>query len=272
VSIHPVNDAMKKFALLVAVLCIWSVRFASGQLPGQSLFDNSRIHEIKITSVYESMVDTLTANYVLSFGLGQMQLREIPYAPALLSIDGTAMDTLGIRYKGFNSWWSSVKKPIKVDIDKYRKDQKYDGLVKFNLHNGSGDPTFIRENTIYKMLRCVGIKAPRTAYAKVYIDTTYIGLYRIVEQVDNTFLDLNFGNHDGNLYAQQSKGSAGFSLSWLGDAQENYYPSLALENHQKQNDWSALIHFLDVLNNTPDATFRNEILSVFEVDDFINII
>jgi hypothetical protein len=263
---------MKKFVLLAAVLCIWSIRFASGQVPGQSLFDNSIVHEIKITSLYESLVDTLTSNYVLSFGLGQMQLREIPYAPALLTIDGTAIDTLGLRYKGFNSWWSSVKKPIKVDIDKYRKDQKYDGLAKFNLHNGSGDPTFIRENTIYKMLRSLGVKAPRTAYAKVYIDTMYMGLYRIVEQVDNTFLDLNFGNHDGNLYAQQSKGSAGFPLSWLGNAREDYYPSLALENHQKQNDWSALIHFLDVLNNSPDETFRNEILPVFAVDEFLQIL
>lgn len=254
------------------IFCILSIHISFGQTPGNLLFDNSKIHEIKIISLFEALPDTLTTNYVLSFGIGQMQIRDIPYAPTLLMIDGTAIDTLGIRFKGFNSWWSSIKKPFKVDINKYKKDQKYDGLSKFNLHNGAGDPSFIRENINYKILRSLGIKAPRTSYAKVFIDTAYMGLYRIVEQVDNTFLDVNFGIHDGNLYSQQSKGSGGFPLDWRGNSQESYYESLELENHTKINDWSALVHFLDVLNNARDDEFRNAILPIFDVDEYLQIL
>lgn len=263
---------MKKTYFLFITLCMVYAGISVGQLPGDQLFDNSKIHEIKIVSLKENLRDTLEANYVMSFGMNQIQTREIPYTTAQLIIDGTALDTLGIRYKGFNSWWHSVKKPIKIDINRYKPDQEYNGLKKFNLHNGSGDPSFIRENINYKLLRLLGIKAPRTAFAKVFLDTAYLGLYRIVEQVDNAFLDNNFGNHDGNLYKQQSKGTAGFSLAWLGNNQELYNQSISLENHQNKNDWSDFIHFLDILNNTTDKQFRDSILAVFDVDEYLQIL
>jgi hypothetical protein len=242
-----------------------------GQNPGEQLFSNSKIHEIRITGPSESLSETLTENYVLSFGIGQRQIRKIPYSPALLSIDGTAIGTIGIRHKGFNSWWNSVKKPIKIDLNRY-SDLAYDGLVKFNLHNGSGDPSFIRESISYSLLRSLGIPAPRTAYAKVFIDDTYFGLYHLVEQIDNTYLDAHVGNHEGNLYVQESKGAGGFGLDWISDDQQDYYDSLELENHQNDNDWSFLIHFLDVLNHAPENTFRQDIQTVFDVSEYLQIL
>lgn len=263
---------MKNFYLvsILIQICLGSELMA--QIPGSRLFDNSKIHEIKIVSLRENLRDTLEANYILSYGINQMQTRDIPYTSAKLIVDGTPLDTLGIRYKGFNSWWHSVKKPIKIDINKYKRDQEFDGLKKFNLHNGSGDPSFIRENISYKLLRTLGIKVPRTAYAKVFVDDDYIGLYRIVEQVDNTFLDVNFGNHDGNLYKQQSKNTSGFSMTWRGADQESYYESVSLENHDNKNDWSGFIHFLDLLNNSTDEEFRNAILTVFDVDEYLQVL
>ncbi|HSO85403.1 MAG TPA: CotH kinase family protein [Draconibacterium sp.] len=263
---------MKKLYFLNVVFFIVFINAAVGQVPGNKLFDNARIHEIQIVPLCENLRDTLETNYLLSFGMNQFQIREIPYTPAKLIVDGTVLDTLGIRYKGFNSWWHSVKKPIKIDINKYKSDQEYDGLKKFNLHNGSGDPSFIRENIDYKILRLLGIKAPRTSFAKVYIDTAYIGLYRIVEQIDNTFLDGNFGNHNGNLYKQQAVGTAGFSLQWLGNKQDAYYKSISLENHENKNDWSDFIHFLDILNNSTDKQFRDSILTVFDVDEYLQVL
>jgi len=263
---------MKKLYIIYFACNILFINLSKGQVPGDQLFDNSIIHEIKIVSLFENLRDTLESNYMMSFGMNQFQIRDIPYAPAKLIVDGIILDTLGIRYKGFNSWWHSVKKPIKIDLNRYKSGQEYDGLKKFNLHNGSGDPTFIRENIDYKILRSLGIKAPRTSYAKVFVDTSYIGLYRVVEQIDNTFLDVNFGNHNGNLYVQEAIGTAGFSMRWEGSNQETYYKSISLENHQKENDWSEFIHFLDVLNNTSDKQFRDSILSVFDVDEYLQIL
>lgn len=263
---------MRKFLFLILLSRVVFVNFSLGQVPGNQLFDNGRIHQIKIVSLFENLADTLTSNYMLSFGMNQFQIRDIPYAPSKLIVDGTVLDTLGIRYKGFNSWWHSVKKPIKIDINRYKTGQEYDGLKKFNLHNGSGDPSFIRENMDYKILRSLGIKAPRTSYAQVFLDTAYLGLYRVVEQVDNTFLDINFGNHSGNLYVQEAQGTAGFNMGWEGSGQEAYYESISLENHRNRNDWSGFIYFLDVLNNISDKEFRDSISSVFEVEEYLQIL
>jgi hypothetical protein len=263
---------MGKFLfLLVTNIQLW-LCLAYSQVPGDQLFDNTHIHEIKIIPLFENLPDTLTNNYIFSFNFNQTQIRSIPYAKAKLIIDGTVLDTLGIRYKGFNSWWQSVKKPIKIDLNKYNPDQGYDGIKKFNLHNGSGDPSFIRENTDYKILRSLGIEAPRTAYARVFMDTAYAGLYRIVEQVDNVFLDVNFGNHDGNLYVQQSSNSAGFQLDWRGAGPNEYSGSIALENHQKTDDWTDLIHFLDILNNSSDETFADSMVALFDVDEYLQVL
>lgn len=263
---------MKIKYLLNVLFFIVSINISVGQVPGNSLFDNTKIHEIRIVTLYENFRDTLEQNYLLSFGMNQFQIQDIPYAPAKLIVDDIVLDTLGIRYKGFNSWWSSIKKPIKIDINKYKSDQEYDGLKKFNLHNGSGDPSFIRENIDYKILRLLNIKAPRTSFVKVFVDTAYIGMYRIVEQIDNTFLDSNFGNHDGNLYKQQAVGTAGFSLQWLGNRQEDYFKFISLDNHENKNDWSGFIHFLDILNNTSDKQFRDSILTVFDVYEYLQVL
>lgn len=263
---------MKKCWLFCLLFNMLYISYSVAQIPGERLFDNSVVHEIKIVSLKEGLPDTLQSNYVLSFGMNQIQTREIPYTSAKIIIDGMALDSIGLRQKGFNSWWRSVKKPLKVDLNRYKSGQQYDGLKKFNLHNGSGDPSFIRENLNYRILRSMGLKAPRTSYAKVYIDTAYLGLYRVVEQIDNAFLDVNFGNHQGNLYKQHAKGAGGFSLEWMGNSQQEYSRYVTLENHKSGNDWSDLIHFLDVLNNTPDKDFKEAITKVFDVEAFLQVL
>jgi hypothetical protein len=263
---------MQKLLCLLAVCAVGLIRPCLGQVPGENLFNNSGIHVIRMVPYYSNLRDTLETNYMQSFGMNQFQIRDIPYAPVKLIIDGTLVDSLGIRYKGFNSWWHSVKKPIKIDINRYNRDQVYDGLKKFNLHNGSGDPSFVRENISYKILMELGVRTPRTSYAQVYLDTAYQGLYRVVEQIDNTFLDAFYHGHQGNLYVQEAQGTAGFSMGWEGADQAAYYESLSLENHKTENDWSAFIHFLDVLNNTSDRDFRDSILSVFDVYEYLRVV
>lgn len=254
-------------------LCSFALALLLG-LPvrGQSIFDSSQVHVVNIISLYNGLQDTLTSDYILSFDFFQHQIRDIPYTYCKIELDGTLLDTIGIRHKGFNSWWSSPKKPMKLDLNRFKKGQNYQGLKKLNLHNRAGDPTFLRENLSYELLRKMGIPAPRTSFARVYFDGQYAGLYRLVEQVDNEFLDAHFGDHKGNLYKQNSSGSAGYNLEWLGSQQENYYPQYEPENHNNENNWSTLVHFVDVLNNTPDQNFVDSIVAVFDVESFLRVL
>ena len=82
-------------------------------------------------------------------------------------------------------------------------------------------------------------------FARVYIDSVYWGFYSLVEHVDKVFLDTWFGDNDGNLYKAEKS-----TLEWSGPDQDNYAEDLELKTNEKENDWSGLIHFLDVLNNS----------------------
>jgi hypothetical protein len=259
---------MNRTIICLTTCCLLFTSTLFCQINGKKLFDNNQIHKIELIPLYQNLYDTLIEYYIKSFDFNNIQIRDIPYAPAKLVIDDILFDTVGVRCKGFNSWWNSSKKPLKIDLNKYKPDQQYDGLKKINLHNSSGDPSFIRENLCYKMLNMLGINVPRTAYAKVYIDTAYLGLYRLVEQVDNAFLDVRYGNHDGNLFVCTNNSY----LDWMGNYPEFYNQAFSLENHQSRNDWSGFIHFIDVLNNTPDKDFRDSILTVFDVDEFLQIL
>ncbi len=256
---------MKTNTILLLLLFFLSSK-TSAQTPGVNLFDDSFVHEIRLTSYYSGFWDTLTLNYLFSFNFNQQQIRDIPYAPAIISVDGMVRDSAGVRHKGFNSWWSSGKKPMKIDLNEYKSGQKLDKEKKFNLHNGAADPTMLRENLSYRILREMGIKAPRTAFAAVYLDDQYIGLYRLVEQVDNTFLDVNYGNHAGNLYEQHSPGSGGFDLSWLGNDPAAYSNNIQKVNNEAANDWTDLLHLLEVLQTNPAA-----LNTVFDVPEFLKV-
>ncbi len=244
--------------VLVLILILISGAFASGE----DLFDNSRLHEIKFYSDFTNLEDTLTANYQSAYeivwGQSPKQISSIPEAIVHVVIDGQRVDSVGLRQKGNNSYAASPKKSLKLDFNEFVKDGSYDGLKKINLHNSSTDPTFMRENRSLQLMIEMGITAPRTAFAKVYFNDEYRGLYRLVEQIDNTFLDRHFGNHEGNLYKRHD------------------YPEtvdgIVKKNHKKLDDWSDYESFKALLNESNDETFKNNIELYFEVFDYLKIL
>ena len=193
------------------------------------------------------------------------------YLPARITIDGNTLDTVGVRQKGFFSNWGafgSYKKPLKVDINEFVSGQKYDGLKKFNLQNGFGDPSVMRDMLSYDLMRRTGAAAPRSAYAGVYLNQKYWGLYLMVEQVDKTFLDNNFSSKQGNLY----KAISSCHLDWQGTNPENYKDELELKTNEAEDDWSDMIRLLRILSFSSANNFVDSIDAIFEVEEFLKIL
>ncbi len=250
-------------SLLLYILIISNVQAQS--TAGDQLFDDSFVHEIRVNFFTTSFFDTLESNY-------QKQLADISgqtriYIPAQIQIDGLTLDTIGFREKGIKSNYSTetTKKPFKIDINEFVKGQKYDGLKKINLQNGYSDPSIMRDKLSYDILRRAGLKAPRSAYAKLYFNDTYWGLYLMVEQIDKVFVKQNFSSKAGNLY----KCINNTSLSWLGNNADDYAIYLHKKNNKTENDWTDLIHFIDVINNTPIAEIEDSVDTYFNIGDFI---
>ncbi|EDP69509.1 hypothetical protein FBALC1_00105 [Flavobacteriales bacterium ALC-1] len=228
-----------------------------------SLFDNTIIHEIKISSTDSNLWQNLTDDY--NNGIAS---DNIPYRSVTIEIDGFIMSSVGIRQKGVssNTTVSTTKKPLKLNFGKFVDGQKYDGVKKINLGNGVGDPAIIKDKLAYNMLRYHGIPSPRVSHAKVYIQGQYWGTYALIEQIDKRYLKRNFATDNGNLW--KNKGNN--DLSWQGTDINNY--PFELQTNEEENNWSKFIEFVNVINNSSDADFKNDLENVFHVDEYLRIL
>ena len=252
--------------LMLILICCFVFTTTRAQTTGNQLFDNS-LHEIKIYFQEDDFWQILTDNYEQGAWGGI----PIPYLLATkIIIDGIETDSVGVRQKGFSSHFSSndFKKSLKIDLDRFVESQTFDGLKKINLHNGVGDPSFLRDVLCYDMIRTTGIPAPRTAHTRLYLNDIYWGVYLVVEQIDKTFLSEHFSDNDGNLY----KNIGWSSLHWAGNNPEPYQQDFELKTNETENDWSDFIELVDVINNSTDEAFPQSIQQVFNVPGYLRVL
>ena len=250
---------MIKYLLSTMAFVFLSV-FSFGQDAGDALFDGDLLHEIEFTFTQNGYLQTMERDIVQNFG------GDVPYIMADVTINGELIDSVGVRFKGFTSFpFESDKKPFKIDFNEFVEGKEFDGLRKLNLNNGTGDPAMHRDVLCYKMLRDIGVKAPRTAWARLSINGNYWGLYQLIEQVDKDFLQSNFSNADGNLF--KNKGWSHFE--WLGTNQSAYDAIFDLKTNRLEDDWTGFIDLMDFLNNSSQAAFASGIEEKFNVDLFL---
>lgn len=242
-----------KYLLFIPLFFLFGFE-SKAQQPGDIFFNQPLIHEIKLNFWQSAYWDSLTANYSTD-----------TYMKCSVEIDGITIDTIGAKFKGNSSYNNpSDKKPFKLDLNDYISSANIDGLKKLNLNNGFKDPSFLREKLTLDFYNEHGIVAPRCAYAKVFINNTYWGLYTVVEEVDKTFLDGRFADNDGNLF----KGDPQGDLKWINNQASSYYPKYELHTNETQNNWSDLVNFIKQVNS-PAGMFYDSLNAVFHSDDFL---
>jgi CotH kinase protein len=75
------------------------------------------------------------------------------------------------------------------------------GMERLNLKAMFNDASQMRESMAWRLFEKAGVPASRHTYAKLGINSIYLGLFSLVEQVDGRFLRDHFGKNDrGNLY------------------------------------------------------------------------
>lgn len=207
------------------------------QNAGDAFFSSWTVHEIRFNFQQAGYWDSLKMNYTLD-----------AYMSCDVSIDGVPFPDSGVKFKGNSSYNNqSNKKPFRIDFAEYVEDREFDGLKKLVLNNAFKDPTFLREKLMLDFMNAHGMAAPRATFTRLYINGHYWGLYSVVEDVNKTFLDDRFDNKGGNLF----KGDPHGALNWKGAQQNLYEGDYELKTNETENDWSDLIRFIDVLNNTP---------------------
>jgi spore coat protein H len=218
-----------------------------------------------------------------AFGGGDITPENPTWVPATIEFEGTTWTNVGVRYKGnssLTSGWRSgtLKLPLKLDFDEFEDDypeiddQRFYGFKQLSLANGFSDASFLRDTATYAILEEAGLPAAKTAFYEVILDygkgPVTLGLYTMIEVVDDTVIERYFGSDDGNIY--EAEGSA---ASFATSTYDQIEQSFLKENNQDEADWSDIEALFDVLHSeqrtTDPATWRTNLESVFDVDGFL---
>lgn len=236
-----------------------------------TFFDDSYVHDLYIRFDNADWYTVLYNSHAND--------AEDPYFPADFECDGIVIENVGVRFKGNSSFrGSGVKKSLKIDFDEYDEDNaelNFYGLKKLNLNNNTNDPTMLHEKLFLDFASNFLAGVGRAVHTNVYINGELWGLYTAVEQIDKTFVQSRFGSdEDGNLYKGEAsddldnpQGSFGSDLTWLGDDETAYDDFYQLKTNETAYDYSGLVEFIDVLNNTPTADLPESIEPLLDVDD-----
>ena len=174
-----------------------------------TVFVADRVHRIEL-EVDEAAYDELAKG--TSF-LGTFN--DYQEVTAALSIDGVAFPAVGLRRKGSASTDPlGGKPPFKVDLNHAVPGTRFRTLKAFNLHNGKvNDPTLVHEYLSYRLARESGLAAPRVGWAVVTLNGLDYGIYALVEQHDDVFVERNFpGAGEQGVVLEPNESGDG---SWL---------------------------------------------------------
>ena len=134
--------------------------------------------------------------------------------PARLKVGTEQVGAVGLRYKGSTGTLQQVlverqtegfmpKLSLKIAFDHVVESQRFCGLRRLNFHSMILDRSLMRDRLCYEVFREAGFAAPRCSHAMVVINGKNMGLYAMVEQIDQAFAEDRFGDRArGILYKE----------------------------------------------------------------------
>jgi spore coat protein CotH len=170
------NDA--RAGLLAAV--ILAVASSATAQSADDVFNSDVLHDLRLR-VNARDWDTLKQNFQLD-----------TYYPATLTWAGSTVRDVAIRSRGFGSR-NGAKPGLEIEFDRYRDGQRFAELRSMILDNHWQDPSMMRERISMLFYRRLGWPAPREAYARLWVNDAYVGLYSMVEDLNEEFLEHHFG-------------------------------------------------------------------------------
>lgn len=198
------------------------------------------------------------------------------YVAVSLKFNDLEWYKVGFRLKGnstlSSSWGAGTYKlPFRLNFDKFEDDypeitnQRFYGFDELSMSPAANDNSLIREKVAADIFRMAGIPAAQTAFYKVYIDygegLQYCGVYTMVEVIDDTMVEDQFGEDDGNIYKPEST------------FQQFVESEFEKKNNETANDFSDVQATITALHSaertTGPAQWRANLEQYFNVTHFI---
>ena len=194
--------------------------------------------------------------------LGGENCSDTPYGKAFdwvqanIEIDGSLYENVGIRKKGFGSQ-STLKPSLKIDLGRYGFKQEHLSLDRFIINNNKSDDTEIRQCFSYWMMEKAGLPTPRCTFATATVNGEDLGVFTVVEEVKESFLETHFGSSSGNLYEGESND---FRSAFMGFDQDN--------NEEVDSSRADLERAREILGAANADNALEEVAKVVDLDSF----
>ena len=247
------------------------------------LFDDGLVHEIEFTfepADYTRMIATYQSQGIKEF------------IEATVKIDGTTIQSVGIRLKG-NSTLGSLRRagttggnagrgvpgggagpggvvlsvdrpesmPWLISFDEFIDGQRYEGFEQLALRPASG--AGLAEALALGLVGAAGEPTQRSMYASLAVNGGAAVLRLVVEIPDSEYVDDNFTG-DGVLYKALSTGR----FTYLGDDPLSYANAFKQITNKKQQDLKPLIELLKWVSQASDAEFAAHLGEHVDIDSF----
>ena len=209
-------------------------------------------------------------------------IRNPIWVPVTVEFHGQTWREVGFRYKGNTalsmSWGNNATAlPFKLDFDEFEDgnpeldNQRFYGFKQLGFGNNFDDPSLQREKVAADVFRAAGVPAAETAFYAVYVDNgdgagfQLWGFYTAVELPDDTLIESQFADDDGNMY-KPSGGGATFAA---GSFTEASFP----KRTNRDSDFADVLAVFDALHaetrlSNPGA-WRENLETVFDVERFL---
>lgn len=213
-------------------------------------------------------------------GMGATLTETPVWSEATLTFDGAEWNHVGIRYKGNSSLQSASRRggkfPFKLDFDEWEEtypavdNQRFFGFKQLNLSSNFNDSSFMREKVASDLFLAFGVPAAQTAFCELYLDRgagpEFMGVYTLVEEIDDTAYETLFVSDEGNLYKPDGD-AASFALGTYDEAE------MDLKTNEEEADYSDVRALYDVLHDAQrtedEAAWTAALEEVFDVDGFL---
>jgi hypothetical protein len=191
-------------------------------------------------------------------------------------IPETRFTDVGFRLRGAIPRYCH-KRDFQIRFDAFKDGNTFYGIREMNLRGLARDPGIIREKLSLDLFWEMEVPSPRSSYVRLFINGEYRGIYLNVEEVDKNFLNIHFGNNRGNLYRcardadliVRPDGNYKYTYAPFGFAPFQTNRVYELQTNTVEDDYSDLIHFIEVINLTPDSDFKEEIEKILNVQGFL---
>ena len=184
-------------------------------------------------------------------------------------------EDVGWRYRG-HSALDNFDEPyervgFKLSFNEFVDGRRFQDLRKINLLGTEGDYSSMREHLALMVMRDMGVPAPRSTYALLYINGELQGVFPNTEEADDEpYLEHHFDSDDGSLY--KAEGYCGWKadFDYEGDEpryyEETYVPKAKTVPEDMYDD---LIPMIECVNQESDADFSGCIDDWIDVDEWL---